>query len=1093
MNVGGKVVIPTPSGPPAAGSSRRISSDPSITFRPATLYDRPATPVHPGKSGADAGESTVTTPPALDSTPGTAIATPLTTKTTVAPTNTPHRPLAPSPAAAATHPTKPRGDQADAGRDCDPTDDCPIKSTATKAQSSGWSLAVDASVQAAHTTSQPYSPSGFKANSQGRVQTRTPPPVSDIFVDCEFLPLPPLTSSPMTPRRRVFEEAPYPVQRYIDLKHDERLRPNLFRSNNDGDDDAVTQVQYLDAARFEVIQQYDSANLPREFNYASAAGCFDERFQHVGGRMGAKSSNLILCRFTMDMPQVRAREEIMYVRRLRSVLWPFLVDDPERRRTTRLDLFERLVFPGEYRHNYILNRTYWCVDFWNESRIRIASCNRHQRARSTRRRPANMQPGLVFGWHNVEYHHLLWTDRARLYFHLPDDWLDQYEASKYLAVPAPWAAHYVANLVSRFPANEPLQRAITDIFMAEWVQNFALTHVAAAFEGLPFVQEVDQRHGPDYPGERRRLFRIPRRVVEMLGEIHPFFFLQTSGLDPVRGFLALRRAQEYSWAPSVDCAGYDFATGEVLPLTETAAIYRGQAHNVDAVIPNCRVRNPTTLEQCEEAFQRFRSVTSGHTMMTRRAQPCLEATQVMNEEGFGIESAEVEAIRLRNARTNLDRWELLKAPHSQVARALATHAAHVSGLHVQSHDGGFFHQPETTHDCLPRHPPNTVDNPEPDTDDDDDYGEEEQPPPQEEPSTFQPPPIDVSSPAGPGATMNMFFDTAALEAEKANLETLLANAIRQADEATAAKDAAEAVKSELEEARDGALAQTAALTEERDAAVSARESADSAKRDVETALSSARDNLAISEQALASLREEKETVDNDLLLARGARSEAEQNFESAESRRIEVVLALDELRSAHEALETEKSDADSRATSAQAARVAAEAALSDARAAASSSATDATVAALRAQVQTLTTQRDAARGALQAAEGALDSSAVGSDGEVVSALHSRISRLTESLGAANLGRSNALVAQTNAESELVQARLAFQTFRADVTSLISRLSSTLVTRAQQTFSQALDDVHAAASAAGIAEADQTTQPGQKRPRSAPGEGPSGAS
>ena len=67
-------------------------------------------------------------------------------------------------------------------------------------------------------------------------------------------------------RNRVFEEAPYPVQRYFDLT-DANDKP------------------YLDRRRFNVIFGYDLAQLPAKFQYGTIQSCFDELWGHMGGRI----------------------------------------------------------------------------------------------------------------------------------------------------------------------------------------------------------------------------------------------------------------------------------------------------------------------------------------------------------------------------------------------------------------------------------------------------------------------------------------------------------------------------------------------------------------------------------------------------------------------------------------------------------------------------------------------------------------------------------------------------------------------------------------------------------------------------------------
>ena len=137
------------------------------------------------------------------------------------------------------------------------------------------------------------------------------------------------------------------------------------------------------------------------------------------------------------------------------------------------------MYPGGYNTCYITKRDYWRFDFWDEQRRRAGSSHRMAAQPGTRRsrdaRP--IHPGFGYGWHNVEYNHMLYTDREKLYFPLPEGWTDDYEASRYMAVPTPWVCHYFADIYLQSAADAPVHQALRDIFMAEWVQNFVLTQV----------------------------------------------------------------------------------------------------------------------------------------------------------------------------------------------------------------------------------------------------------------------------------------------------------------------------------------------------------------------------------------------------------------------------------------------------------------------------------------------------------------------------------------------------------------------------------------------------------------------------------------
>ena len=65
-------------------------------------------------------------------------------------------------------------------------------------------------------------------------------------------------------------------------------------------------------------------------------------------------------------------------------------------------------------------------------------------------------------------------------------------------------------------------------------------------------------------------------------------------------------------------------------------------------MPKLRVREQekTTLKDCEDAYERFKVLKDTHHGRTRRAQPCPEVSEVLNQEGFGIETPALEALRL---------------------------------------------------------------------------------------------------------------------------------------------------------------------------------------------------------------------------------------------------------------------------------------------------------------------------------------------------------------------------------------------------------------------------------------------------------------
>ena len=133
---------------------------------------------------------------------------------------------------------------------------------------------------------------------------------------------------------RLFEEAPYPVERYLDLT-DANDKP------------------YLDGRQFKVIFGYDPAQLPENFQYGTAQSCVEERWRQMGGRMATKSAGLTFAEYGLDMPYTRCMEEIPWLRRAWDLVFQYKMPvegETRTERTTGLELWERFCFVGEYRH-----------------------------------------------------------------------------------------------------------------------------------------------------------------------------------------------------------------------------------------------------------------------------------------------------------------------------------------------------------------------------------------------------------------------------------------------------------------------------------------------------------------------------------------------------------------------------------------------------------------------------------------------------------------------------------------------------------------------------------------------------------------------
>ena len=118
----------------------------------------------------------------------------------------------------------------------------------------------------------------------------------------------------------------------------------------------------------------------------------------------------------------------------------------------------------------------------------------------------------------------------------------------------------------------------------------------------------------------------------------------------MNGFLALRRAQELTWAPNVECCVYNFSTGETHDLTITEATHNNRVQKLPANLPGLRVRRPTTIEKAEAALKRFRELTSVHIGRTSRIQTLFDVTFTMNSEGFRVDSEELDNLRKGQAR-----------------------------------------------------------------------------------------------------------------------------------------------------------------------------------------------------------------------------------------------------------------------------------------------------------------------------------------------------------------------------------------------------------------------------------------------------------
>lgn len=414
-------------------------------------------------------------------------------------------------------------------------------------------------------------------------------------------------------RPRVFETAPYPVAQYAALRNpDGRL--------------------YLDARRFRTLQDYvDGArpNLPRSFPVRGPAAPWATRWQHTGGRMAGGEHGL--CEGILDQPYVRCFEEVAYVRGLLALLQRVL-------RGGLPAVCELFVWAGRVEFHPAMHRGHWAKEFYDENRIR----DRY----------------FAFsGWQSIEFHNLTYDDRRLLYWQTGDmpTWRERFESDRILGVPNPPVTIYAADLFYQSAERSPVRVALSRVFRIEQAWVFLMSFIVACTEGIVYNEAEDQRHNQSFSPVVGRIFPIPDGVLESLSVYHPFYFLESSGVDPIRGFLALRRAQEWAWGDAV-CAPYHFGSSLLDNLAAAEFTKDDETHRFPAVIPEPQGGGVTTLETAQAAWSRFRELTVGHAGRTQRVQLSEVVTAVLNAEGFGVESRDREVHRLGLARSAAYRW-----------------------------------------------------------------------------------------------------------------------------------------------------------------------------------------------------------------------------------------------------------------------------------------------------------------------------------------------------------------------------------------------------------------------------------------------------
>ena len=306
----------------------------------------------------------------------------------------------------------------------------------------------------------------------------------------------------------VFPRAPYSVDDFITLSRPDG-RPWLAAQR-------LLRVQ-------ELHESGDSSVQTR-----TAQETFDDFFRHVGGRMAAGQLAIILSpRF--DTPYIRMAEEVAYAHRLDALLVRVLAATSGVFRDCEL-----LCFVGEFRYWYGWNRDHFAKDLWDEHRLR----NSARRFRNA-----------VFGWHTRSFHNMTLSDRARMFWPVPDGW-SAFEVNRMLGVPSPSIAHYAATAYHSTTPGSLARQTLDRIFLLEHMCNVVFSHAQACSDGIFYSNFPDRRVRSNYAhhpgGHVGRLFRLPPRLIEEYSRVHPFFFLESSGMDPARAFLALRRAQEFT-------------------------------------------------------------------------------------------------------------------------------------------------------------------------------------------------------------------------------------------------------------------------------------------------------------------------------------------------------------------------------------------------------------------------------------------------------------------------------------------------------------------------------------------------------------------
>ena len=129
----------------------------------------------------------------------------------------------------------------------------------------------------------------------------------------------------------------------------------------------------------------------------------------------------------------------------------------------------------------------------------------------------------------------------------------------------------------------------------------------------------------------------PMGSPALFAQVHPFFFFESTEMDPAICFLALRRAREYEWSISSEAFPYEFAScrASVMPRMDfTHRDRRGpRILNYEAFAPSARVSVPLTApEDADQAYEWFKEFNWGHVGGKWRKAPFTEVTDILNAD-----------------------------------------------------------------------------------------------------------------------------------------------------------------------------------------------------------------------------------------------------------------------------------------------------------------------------------------------------------------------------------------------------------------------------------------------------------------------------